>query len=253
MRIAMTKTERALRQSIIEHCQWMNANGLNQGTSGNISVRLGDVMLLTPSATPYETMTPDMIMTMPIVGRDHAEYGHWTGPLKPSTEWRFHLDIMHARPEINAIVHTHSPFATTLSLSRRSIPAVHYMIAVFGGTTVRCSNYARYGTTELSDYALAALKDRTACLLGNHGMITLGVSLEKAMWAAVELETLAKQYYHALLLGDAIILTDEEVLGVKSKMASDSYQAGGDRDQAAPVTTAVKATAQKKRTKAGAA
>jgi L-fuculose-phosphate aldolase len=240
----MTKTERALRQSIIEHCQWMNANGLNQGTSGNISARLGDLMLLTPSATPYETMQPDMIMTMPIVGRGHGDYGQWTGPLKPSTEWRFHLDIMHARPEINAIVHTHSPFATTLSLSRRSIPAVHYMIAIFGGTTVRCSDYARYGTAELSDHALAALEDRTGCLLGNHGMITLGTTLEKAMWSAVELETLCKQYYHALLLGDAVILTDEEVLGVKEKMASDSYQGDKESSIEAPSSTPAPAKAK---------
>ncbi len=218
----MHKDERKLRQAIIDQCRAMNASGLNQGTSGNISARYGDTMLLTPSATPYNAMEPDMIVAMPLTG----EYGAWSGPQRPSTEWRFHLDIMLARPEIGAIVHTHSMFSTILSIGRREIPAVHYMIAIFGGNSVRCADYARYGTKELSANALVALNDRTGCLLANHGMIALGSSLDKAMWTAVELETLAKQYYHAMLLGKPVILTDDEIAGVKASMGSYGLQDG---------------------------
>lgn len=199
--------ERALRQSIVDHCIQMNASGLNQGTSGNISVRCGDTMLITPSGRPYATMRADDIASMPIDG----EYGAWSGAFKPSSEWLFHLDIMKARPDVGAIVHTHSTFATILAMTRRAIPACHYMIAAFGGNDVRCAGYARYGTKELSVLALKALEGRTGCLLANHGMIAVGPTLEKAMWAAVELETIARQYYHALLIGGPVLLSDAEI------------------------------------------
>jgi L-fuculose-phosphate aldolase len=203
----MTGEERQLREAIIAKCRWMNASGLNQGTSGNISARYRDRMLITPSATPYEAMKPSMIASMPIAGED----GAWTGPLNPSTEWRFHLDIMRARPDVGAIVHTHSTYATVLAIARKSIPACHYMIAAFGGNDIRCAGYARYGTKELSELALAALEGRNGCLLANHGMIALGADLDKAMWHAVELETLARQYYLSLALKDYVILSEEEI------------------------------------------
>lgn len=199
--------ETAIRQAIIDNCRNMNATGLNQGTSGNISVRYGDRMLITPSATPYDSMTPDMLASMPVEG----EYGSWSGPLKPSTEWRFHLDILRGRPDVGAVVHAHSPFATALAICRKSIPACHYMIAAFGGKDIRCGGYARYGTGELSEAALAALDGRNGCLLANHGMIAVGPNLDKAMWLAVELETIAAQYYRALQIGDPVILSDEEI------------------------------------------
>ena len=203
----MKRSDRDLRQSIIDACRQMNALGINQGTSGNISVRRGDTMLLTPSAVPYDAMEPEMIVTMPLEG----EYGAWEGPLKPSTEWRFHLDIMRARPDITAIVHAHPTYCTTLAICRKPIPACHYMIAAFGGTDVRCTDFTRYGTERLSTLAIEGLKDRMAVLLGNHGMIALGETLTKAMWRAVELETIAKQYWHSLLIGGPVILTDAEV------------------------------------------
>ena len=137
-----------------------------------------------------------MIATMPLTG----EYGAWDGPLKPSTEWRFHLTIMKSRPEVGGIVHTHSTFATALAIARKSIPAAHYMIAAFGGNDIRCADYATYGTKQLADNALKALEGRTGCLLANHGVIATGTNLDKAMWLAVELETIAKQYYYALML-----------------------------------------------------
>lgn len=203
----MDQQERQLRQAMIDKCRWMNASGLNQGTSGNISTRLGDAMLITPSATPYDAMEPEMIAAMPLSG----VYGAWTGPLKPSTEWRFHLDILQARPEVGAIVHTHATYCTVLAIARKPIPACHYMVAAFGGADVRVGGYARYGTKELSDIALGALQDRTACLLANHGMIAIGPSLDVAMWRAVELETLARQYYLSLAIGGPVVLSARDI------------------------------------------
>ena len=171
----MTRDERALRANIVAKARWMNAAGLNQGTSGNISARYKDVLLITPSATPYDAMTPELIAAMPLDG----EYGAWSGPLKPSTEWRFHFDITKARPDVGAIVHTHSTYATVLAIARKEIPACHYMMAAFGGTTIRCAAYARYGTKELSDFALHALEGRNGCLLANHGMIALSPTWKK--------------------------------------------------------------------------
>lgn len=210
----------AIRQSIIDHCLGMNASGLNHGTAGNISVRRDDHMLITPSATPYEDLTPDMIAAMPL----ERDYGSWDGPLKPSTEWRFHLDIMRARPDVNAIVHTHAPYCTTLALARREIPAGHYMIAAFGGSTIRCSGYARYGTKELSEEAVKALEGRNGCLLANHGMIAVGPSLEKAMWLAVELEMLARLYWQALQIGGPVVLTDEQIAETMAGFSSYGLQ-----------------------------
>jgi L-fuculose-phosphate aldolase len=221
----MTSEERRLREAIIGKCRRMNACGLNQGTSGNISARYKGQMLITPSATPYEAMEPEMVASMPLEG----EYGTWTGPLKPSTEWRFHLDIMRARPDVGGIVHTHSTYATVLAIARKPIPACHYMMAAFGGDDIRCAGYARYGTKELSDLALAALEGRNGCLLANHGMIALGDSLDKAMWLAVELETIARQYYLSLALGQPFILSKEEIAETAAGFATYGLQTPDER------------------------
>jgi len=216
----MNTIERELRSEIISKSLWMNDSGLNQGTSGNISARYEDRMLITPSGIPYDTLEPESITSMPIDG----EYGTWEGPFKPSSEWRFHLDILRARPEVNAVVHTHSIYATTLAMARRDVPAAHYMVAIFGGDSVRCSEYATYGTKELSDYALQALEGRNACLLANHGMLVTGPSLEKAMWLAQELETLCRQYYQALLIGGPVILSDENIADTMKTISSYGLQ-----------------------------
>ncbi|MCL2716570.1 MAG: class II aldolase/adducin family protein [Alphaproteobacteria bacterium] len=202
----MTEEEIRLRGAIIAKCRWMNESGLNQGTAGNISVRFQDRLLITPSATPYDSMTPGMIASMELDGE-----GAWSGPLRPSTEWRFHLDILRARSEVGCVVHTHSTYATVLAIARKAIPACHYMIAAFGGDDIRCAGYARFGTAELSDLVLAALEGRNGCLMANHGMIVAGRDLEQAMWLAVELETIAQQYYLALTLGAPHILGDCEI------------------------------------------
>lgn len=194
----------ALRQAIIDACLRMNAEGINQGTSGNISARTEGGMLITPSGVPYEATTPDMIV---FVGDDGSAAGDW----RPSSEWRMHLDIYRARPEAGAVVHAHSAHATALSCLRRAIPAFHYMVAAAGGRDVRCASYATFGTQALSDAMLAALEDRRACLLANHGQIAFGRTLDKALWLAGEVEVLARQYCLAASLGSPVLLDDAEI------------------------------------------
>ncbi len=212
-------TEWQARQALVEACRSLNALGINQGNSGNISVRHGTALLISPSATPYEELRPEMVASMALDGPDGASGGVWSGPLKPSTEWRFHRDILRDRPDAGAVVHAHPTFCTALAIARRDIPACHYMMAAFGGTDVRCAPYATFGTAELSAYALAALDGRQACLLANHGMIVCGPTLARAMWLAVELEALARQYVHSLLVGGPVLLTDAEMDAAKRQFA----------------------------------
>jgi L-fuculose-phosphate aldolase len=209
-----TISELEARRSVVEACRAMNALGINQGTSGNVSLRHGADMLISPSAIPYDEMRAEDVAAMPIAG----EYGAWRGPLKPSTEWRFHLGIMRGRPEVGAVVHGHPPFCTALAVARRGIPACHYMIAAFGGTDVRCAPYATFGTEELAAHALRALEGRNACLLANHGMIVCGPTLKRAMWLAVELETIARQYYHSLLIGGPVLLSEADIAATAAKL-----------------------------------
>ncbi len=207
-----TTTDREKRQSIIDACIRMNALGVNQGTSGNISLRHGDGMLVTPTSVPYETMQPEQIVFMGFDG--------WFDPgQRPSSEWRFHLDILKARPEVNAVVHAHPPYATTLAIMGLEIPPIHYMVAVAGGDTIRCAPYATFGTQELSANAVSALEGRLACLLAHHGMIAIGPSLSKAMWLAVEVETLARQYHGCLQIGTPPLLSKDEIENVRGRMA----------------------------------
>jgi L-fuculose-phosphate aldolase len=211
-----TTNDRAKRQSIIDACLRMNSLGINQGTSGNISLRHDRGMLITPTGTPYETMQPPQIVFMKLDGSVETNQ-------RPSSEWRFHRDILKARPEVNAVVHAHPPYATILAIMGIAIPAVHYMIACAGGETIRCAPYATFGTEELSQHAVAALEDRSACLLAHHGMIAVGPSLDKAMWLAVEVETLARQYHGCLQIGTPPLLPRAEIENVKGRMAGYGY------------------------------
>ena len=202
----------ALRSAIIATALGMNAAGINRGKSGNVSARIDGGFLITPSGLPYaETTTND------IVAVDEA--GIASGTRKPSSEWRFHRDIYRARPQAAAIVHAHSPFATTLACLDRGIPAFHYMIAMAGGNDIRCAPYATFGTQELSDAALSALDGRKACLLSHHGMIAIGESLDKALALAVEVETLAEMYWRALQIREPEVLSDDEMRTVVAKFA----------------------------------
>lgn len=164
-------------------------------------------MLITPSAVAYDVIEPDLIASMPLKGEEFT----WDGPKKPSSEWRFHRDILRARPDINAVVHTHAPWCTVLAVAHKPIPAIHYMIAAFGGADVRVCDYARYGTAELSQHILKAMEGRNGCLMANHGMVVGGADLTRAMWLAGELEALAHQYYHALTIGGGVMLSDAQI------------------------------------------
>ena len=208
-------SEAEARETVVAAMRELSATGLNRGTSGNVSLRFGGAMLITPSATPPAELTADLVAKMDLARDD----GAFAGPRPPSTEWRFHRDILRSRPEANAVVHTHSPYATVLAILGREIPAVHYMIAGFGGSTIRCADYATFGTAELSAQALVALEGRNGCLLANHGSITLAPSMARALWLAVELETLAFQYHQALLAGEPVILSDEAIAEAAAKFA----------------------------------
>lgn len=202
---------------IIEACKTMNRTGINQGTSGNISVRHGDGLLITPTSLAYDRMRPEDVVWM---GFD----GTIDGPLQPSSEWRFHLDIMRAKPEVGAVVHAHPNACTTLAIMEKGIPPIHYMVAICGGHDIRCAPYATYGTEELSKHALAALEGRSACLLAHHGSIVTGKTLDEAMWRAVEVETLAKQYLGCLPMGEPPLLSEEEIERVIRKIAGYGHQ-----------------------------
>lgn len=208
----MQNTEADLRASILHISQGLSAQNLNKGTSGNVSARLGDGFLITPSGVPVSQMTPDSMVKMQFDGR--FEVHKELKSLKPSSEWRFHLDILRARPDVHAVIHTHSTYATTLSTLGRDVPPFHYMVAVAGGNNIRCAPYALFGTQQLSECALIALQDRRACLLANHGMIAVGATLEKALNIAVEVENLCQQYLIALSVGEPHLLTDEEMRAV---------------------------------------
>jgi L-fuculose-phosphate aldolase len=200
----METDERSARESVVAAARAMDAQGLNRGTSGNVSLRFRDRLLITPSGLPTARMGPDDVVPLGFDGTHPPDQ-------RPSSEWRFHRDILASRSELAAVVHAHPIHSTAFAMCGREIPAVHYMIAAFGGPNVRCAPYAAYGTAELSELALAALAGRNVCLLANHGMIAAGESLEKALWLAVELETLCQQYAVALQVGAPMILSDHEI------------------------------------------
>lgn len=202
--------EQVLREQMLDAALHLDAIGLNRGSTGNLSVRIGDDWLVTPSGIAAQDLQPQSMVCMDFKGEPR-------GPGNPSSEWRFHRDILVSRPDIGAIVHTHSRFAASFSCLHLDIPAFHYMIAIAGGDTIRCAPYALFGTQELSDYALEALESRKACLLGNHGLIALGVDLKKAVAVAIEVESLCEQYWTALQLGQPSILNAEQMQLVHEK------------------------------------
>lgn len=199
-----------LRDTLIATARAMQTAGLNKGTSGNVSVRQGQGFLITPTGLPYADLVADDI---PLMALD----GSHTGRRKPSSEWRFHRDLYASRPEVGAVLHAHSPFAVSLACLRREIPPFHYMIARFGGDSIRCTNYATFGTQELSDAAIHALHKRSACLLANHGMLVFGKNLNNALALGVELESLCEQYWRACQLGTPVCLDSAEMARVLAK------------------------------------
>jgi L-fuculose-phosphate aldolase len=208
-----------LKNQIIETARAMNTTGLNQGTSGNVSARQpdGEGIYITPSGLGYDAMNPRDIVAMGWSG----EWAVEQEGRKPSSEWRFHLDILKARPEFGAVVHAHPVHCTALAVHGHGIGPFHYMVALAGGRDVRCCGYATFGTQELSDLVLGALEGRKACLMAHHGMLACGRDLADALRLAVEVETLAAQYLAALQLGEPPELTDQQI-----KEAISKFQAG---------------------------
>jgi L-fuculose-phosphate aldolase len=212
-------TDLQLRKQVIATALKMNTVGINRGKSGNVSARWKDGFLVTPSGLPYEDTKPGDIVFIDAKAKAR-------GKRAPSSEWRFHFDIYHRKGEVNAVVHAHSSFATTLACLELAVPAFHYMVAVAGGNDIRCAPYATFGTQALSDHALRALKDRKACLLANHGMIATGESLKAALALAVEVEALCEQYWRALQIGKPHLLSAGEMAGVVEKFKTYNRQAG---------------------------
>ncbi|MGE0744063.1 MAG: class II aldolase/adducin family protein [Rhodospirillales bacterium] len=208
-----------LRRDIVATAARMDALGINRGTSGNVSARTPEGLLITPTGVPCDALRAADVVAMRLDGT--AE-----GPLLPSSEWRFHVAILKARPEIGAVVHAHPPFCTTLAVLHMPIPSFHYMVAKAGGADIRCAPYATFGTQALSDHALAALEGRKACLLANHGMIAAGPDLRAALDLAMEVEALAEQYWRALQVGRPKLLPATEMRRVVAKFATYGRQPG---------------------------
>lgn len=199
-----------LRTQLINTARAMQPAGLNRGTAGNVSVRSGEGFYITPTGMAYEALREDDI---PLMALD----GTHTGERKPSSEWRFHRDLYASRPEVGAVLHAHSPFAVSLACLRLGIPAFHYMIARFGGDSIRCARYAVFGSEALSAAAMAAIAERKGCLLANHGMLVAGRDLAEALALAIELEELCEQYWRASQLGSPVLLSADEMAEVLDK------------------------------------
>lgn len=219
---AFPAAQLALREQIISTCRQLGTLGLNQGTSGNISARVSgnpaDGFLLTPTSLDYDAMQPADIVHVAADGICH-------GRARPSSELPFHRAIFQARPDARAIIHTHSTHATAVSCLRRHLPAIHYLVALFGGNDIRCTEYATFGTEELSAHILRALAGRRAALMANHGLIVVGDTLAHALSLTVEAEQLAKLYLTTLATGIApAILDDAEIARVAERFRAYGYR-----------------------------
>jgi L-fuculose-phosphate aldolase len=204
----MTKAK-DLIHTVTAAARQLNSSGLNQGRSGNISVRVPDdstvpVMLITATGAKFDELDADQLVTMSIDG-------HWQGETRPSSEWHFHAAVYRQRADANAVVHVHSPWATTLACMHRSIPQFHYMVAAAGGHDIPCVPYETFGTEALAEHVAKAVVDRDACLMANHGQLALGDSIEEALELAMEVEHLARCYGQALSAGEPVLLTDEQM------------------------------------------
>jgi L-fuculose-phosphate aldolase len=206
----MSESESSLRQQLVATMCKMEAMGLNQGTSGNVSVRLGEQFLVSPSGIEPEALQPEMMVLVNAKGEYEGDY-------KPTSEWRMHTDLLLARPDVTAIVHCHSRFATTLACAHKTIPPLHYMTSVTGAGEILLAPYATFGSQALADGIAATLQGRMACLMANHGQIALGHSLQHALSIASEVETQASYYHGTLAIGGPQILADAAIDEVLEK------------------------------------
>ena len=205
-----------LCSTVIKYSKKLNSTNLSALRSGNISIRAKekkiDGFYITPSGAKYSSLKPKDIVFVSLKGKFDRKKGI------PSSEWRFHQDIYVNKKEAKAIVHAHSTCATAISTHQKSIPAFHYMVGVAGGEDIKCTKYATFGTRELSNNILSALKNRLACLIGNHGQIAFGTNLDKAFELAQEVENICNQYINALRIGIPKILSKKEMKIVLGKM-----------------------------------
>lgn len=221
----MTEQAEPERQALLECALAMNSQGLNQGSSGNLSIRLEAGMLITPSALPYHRCRPD---DMVLVAWDGAVQSS----RRPSSEWRMHRDIYLAYPQARCILHAHAPWCSTLACLELGIPGQHYMVALAGGEDIRCTPYAPFGTQELSNAAVAGLKGRSATLLGHHGLICYGASLDQALALAAEVEFLARVYAQSLqITSKPPLLPPEAITNLLERFAA-YKQLGQDKNKA---------------------
>jgi L-fuculose-phosphate aldolase len=213
-----------LRREVIDTALAMNEHGINRGTSGNVSARCEDGMLITPSGMPYSELDPDDVVFV-------DRHGHANGRRRPSSEWRFHGDIYRCREDVGAVLHAHPTHSTALACLRRPIPAFHYMVALGGGADIRCAPYATFGTQELSDHVLEALEGRRACLMANHGLLCVGGTLRLALTLAIEVEELATAYCACLAVGEPSVLDADEMARINDKF--EEYMANARSTEAA--------------------
>tara|TARA_B100001013_G_scaffold248258_1_gene153941 strand:- start:155 stop:814 length:660 start_codon:yes stop_codon:yes gene_type:complete len=210
-----------LKKQIIEHAQKLNRTNLSPLRSGNVSIRVThenvEGFLITPSGKKYESLVTEDIVFLALKEK-YDNLKMFNSSLNPSSEWRFHQDIYLKKKEAKAIVHAHSPHATAVSAHGKSIPAFHYMIALAGGDDIKCSEYATFGTPELSINILKALKDRKACLMSNHGQLTFGVNLKQAFELAEEVENICHQYVITLKIGKPKILSYSDMQKILEKI-----------------------------------
>ena len=204
------------RENLLNTTNKLLTAGLNHGATGNCSCRDREGFLITPTGVDSSKLTTDMMVRMNLSGNLSQPESKY----QPSSEWQFHQAILEKYPEINAVVHTHSVFASSLSVLGQEIPAFHYMIAVAGGNSVRCAPYAMFGTKELSDNILEAIKDRKACLLSNHGLVAIGKDLNEAFNIAEEVEHLCRLFIEAKKIGDPLLLSDRQMVEVLDRFNS---------------------------------
>ena len=205
-------------EQIIKYANMLNSEKLSTLRSGNVSLRYKNGFLITPTSLPYNEMSPEDIVEM-----------DWNGEYlgrRPSSEWRFHRDILKSRDDVNVVLHCHSINATAVACHKKNIPAFHYIVGLAGGKDIKCADYATFGTQELSDNVLIALKDRLACLLSQHGMICLGKTFKDAFSLGCEVEAISKMYVKALSIGNTPILSDQEMDKVIKQMERMSYGKG---------------------------
>ena len=206
--------EGALRQRMAEVMRAMDERGLNRGTSGNVSARCGEAMLVTPSGIPASRLTAEHMVLI------QSDGGTAAGALKPSSEWRMHRGILDRRPDVGAVVHCHSRHATILACAGKSIPAVHYMVAVGGGASVPVAPYATFGSEELAAAVVESLDGRYAALMANHGQIVAAPNLDYALAIAEEIEEQAAVYWGTLAIGGPTLLAEDEMMRILQRFKS---------------------------------